>query len=458
MAALAGAAATRRGADARPARAGCGARSTTTIRATSTSCRSPRRCRAETSRSWWRSPTSTRRCRRDRRSIGTPRTTRRRSTRRRRSFRCCPRGCRPISRRSTRTRIGWPSSPNSSCRRTATISASDVYGALVRNHAKLAYNAVGAWLTGDGPLPPAAAAVPGMDEQLRMQDGVGAGARASRGIELGALEFETHRGAARVRRRHAARPVSRSTENRAKALIENLMIAANGITARFLDARGFPSLRRVVKSPERWDRIRALAARDGRHAAGRRRFDGARRVARAAPAGGSRSVSRSLAHGHPAARLGRVRRRSAGRRTAGTLRPRGARLHAFDGAEPAVSGPRDAAARSRRRWRVIRRRTRLGELERLAAHCTRQEDAANKVERQVRKSAAALVVAAARRRAVRRHRHRRLEQGHLGARVVRRRSKESWCAATTALDVGDRVRVQLTGVNVDRGFIDFERA
>src|SRR5262249_18023816 len=51
--------------------------------------------------------------------------------------------------------------------------------------------------------------------------------------------------------------------NRAKSLIENLMIAANGVTARFLDARGFPSLRRMVRSPERWDRIRALAETEG---------------------------------------------------------------------------------------------------------------------------------------------------------------------------------------------------
>ena len=76
---------------------------------------------------------------------------------------------------------------------------------------------------------------------------------------------------------HDVRP---QAPNRAKELIENLMIAANGVTARFLDARGFPSLRRVVKSPERWDRIRALAEQTGRQAAGRRRFAGARGVSR----------------------------------------------------------------------------------------------------------------------------------------------------------------------------------
>ena len=52
------------------------------------------------------------------------------------------------------------------------MKASDIYGAVVHNKAKLAYNGVGAWLDGSGPLPPAAAAVTGMDEQLRMQDRV----------------------------------------------------------------------------------------------------------------------------------------------------------------------------------------------------------------------------------------------------------------------------------------------
>ena len=140
------------------------------------------------------------------------------------------------------------------------LASSDVYGALVRNHAKLAYNAVGAWLAGTGPLPPAAAAVPGMDEQLRMQDGVAQALRAA-AHEHGALEFRDDRSRARLRRRHAARRASRRRRIAPRQLIENLMVAANGVTARFLDAHGFPSLRRVVRSPERWDRIGRCRAR-----------------------------------------------------------------------------------------------------------------------------------------------------------------------------------------------------
>src|SRR5262245_33660008 len=70
------------------------------------------------------------------------------------------------------------------------LASSQVYGAVVRNQAKLAYNAVGAWLAGTGPLPPAAAAVRGLDEQLRMQDGVAQALRRRR-YERGALEFQT---------------------------------------------------------------------------------------------------------------------------------------------------------------------------------------------------------------------------------------------------------------------------
>src|SRR5258707_8318454 len=143
-----------------------------------------------------------------------------------------------------------------------TITGSDVYGARVRNQAKLAYNAVGAWLAGTGPLPPAAAAVHGMDEQLKIQD------RAAQALdrvrhEQGALEFETIE-VTHVFDGDRLTELTPELPNRAKKLIENLMVAANGVIARYLDAHNFPSLRRVVRSPERWDRIRAVA--EGLHA------------------------------------------------------------------------------------------------------------------------------------------------------------------------------------------------
>ena len=81
------------------------------------------------------------------------------------------------------------------------LKSSDVYGAIVHNKAKLAYNAVGAWLDGDGPLPPAAAAVAGMDEQLRMQD------RAAQALDKRARRARR----ARVSRRSRSRPCSTAT-------------------------------------------------------------------------------------------------------------------------------------------------------------------------------------------------------------------------------------------------------
>ena len=139
-----------------------------------------------------------------------------------------------------------------------TLAASDLYRAVVRNRAKLAYNAVAAWLEGTGAIPDRVAAVPGMAAQIRLQDQVAQRLREVR-HHHGALSLETVQ----------ARPVfdgdvltdlEVEETNRAKALIEDFMIAANGATARYLEARGYPSLRRVLRSPARWERIVALAA------------------------------------------------------------------------------------------------------------------------------------------------------------------------------------------------------
>ena len=125
------------------------------------------------------------------------------------------------------------------------VTESEVYRAAVLNRAKLAYNSVAAWLDGTAPVPPRVAAVPGLDEQLRIQDRL---AQAMKWLRHrhGALSLETVE----------ARPVfdgdvvadlQPDTKNRAKELIEELMIAANGVTAQYLEGKGFPSLRRVLR-------------------------------------------------------------------------------------------------------------------------------------------------------------------------------------------------------------------
>ena len=334
------------------------------------------------------------------------------------------------------------------------LKKSNVYGAVVRNHAKLAYNAVGAWLTGEGPLPAAAAKVRGLDDQLRMQDRAAQALRAAR-FKSGALDFETIE-VEHVFDGEQLRDVQAQRKNRAKALIENLMIAANGVTARFLDARRSPSLRRVVKSPERWERIRKLAEETGDELP---------------PEADSAALAALLA-----------RRRASDPDTfpdfsRNIIQLLGSGEYVVDppGAEPpghfglAVRDYTHSTAPNRRYPDLITQRLlkaalagrpspyALGELEQLAEHCTRQEDAANKVERLVRKAAAALVVES------------RIGETFHGF-VTGASSKGTWVRVAAppiegkllrgerGLDVGDRVSVRLAGVNVDRGFIDFERA
>jgi len=336
---------------------------------------------------------------------------------------------------------------------SGTLRRSDVYGALVRNQAKLAYNSVAAWLEGSGPLPEAAAAVPGLDDLLRLQDRAADLLDAVR-HEAGALEFET----AEVRHvfdGDALTDLRAERPNRAKSLIANFMIAANGVTAKFLDARGFPSLRRVVRSPERWDRIRSLAAQYGE----------------------------SLPDRADASALAQflVRRRAADPErfpdlSMTVIRLLGSGEYVVDppGQEPpghfglAVRDYSHSTAPNRRYPDLVTQRLlkaalaghrspySIAELDQIAAHCTKQEDEANRVERQVRKAATAMLV-----------------ESRVGDRfdaiVTGASSKGTYVRVLTppmegrvmkgerGLDVGDRVRVRLDGVDIERGYIDFVR-
>ncbi len=134
---------------------------------------------------------------------------------------------------------------------------STVLEAIVRNQAQLAYSRVGPWLEATGPADPQVAASPDLQAQLKLQDAAAQLLHAAR-VRAGALEFN----------RAEADPVlidgevqglSTAAHNRASSLIEELMIAANEIMARTLSAAGRSSIRRVVRSPERWSRIVDLA-------------------------------------------------------------------------------------------------------------------------------------------------------------------------------------------------------
>jgi len=142
-----------------------------------------------------------------------------------------------------------------------TVAGADIYRASVRNRARLTYNEVGAWLVNSGPIPGRVASAPGLDEQLRVQDRT---AQAMRGLrhQRGALTLDTIQTHVTFDGDHLA-GLHADEKNRAKELIEDFMIGANEASARFLEARGFASIRRVLKTPDRWNRIVALAADAG---------------------------------------------------------------------------------------------------------------------------------------------------------------------------------------------------
>lgn len=324
---------------------------------------------------------------------------------------------------------------------------------LVRNHAQLAYNSVNAWLEG-GKIPEAMAAVPGLADQIRIQESVAQQLKARR-YEEGALDLETIEPKTLVVKGRVV-GLRRERKNRARTLIEDFMIASNGVSARYLESKGLPSVRRVVRSPARWDRLEALAKELGEQLP---------------PEPDSRALANFLTQRRkadplrfPDLSLSVVKLLGRGEYVL-------TRSHEEEAGHFGLS-VRDyvhSTAPNRRfpdliTHRLLKAAMAAGqspysgeELEQLALHCTKQEDAADKVERQMRKSAAALLLSS-----------------HVGQRfdaiVTGAASKGTWVRifdppaegrliqGTKGLDVGDRLRVKLAGTDVERGFIDFERS
>jgi exoribonuclease-2 len=335
-----------------------------------------------------------------------------------------------------------------------SIAGSDVYRATVRNRAKLAYGSVAAWLDGASPAPARVLAVPGIDEQLRVQDRVAQQLRRRR-FEHGALTLETLEARA-VFDDGTLRDLVPEGRNRAKDLIEDFMIAANGVTARFLDQKGFPSLRRVLRSPERWSKIVQLAESlgeslppDPSNEALEAFLTKRREKAPSRFADVSLSVVKLLGRGEYALDL-------PGQETAGHF---GLALQDYT----------HATAPNRRFPDLVTQRLlkaamagsappySAAELNALAARCTEQEDNATKVERRVRKSAAALLLSS------------RIGQ-RFDAFVTGASPKGTWVRIShpaaegrlvrgfEGLEVGDRVPVELLHTDFERGFVDFVRA
>ena len=266
---------------------------------------------------------------------------------------------------------------------------SDIYGALVRNRVKLAYSSVAAWL-GGGAVPAAVAAVPGLDENLRLQNRAAQRMKGLRQVH-GALTFESVE-ARPVFDGDAIRRLEVEKPNRATDLIADFMIAANGVTARYLLSRKFPSLRRVVRTPKRWDGIVELAGQHGfklpdepdprplneflvkQKAADPVRFpDLSLAVIKLMGPGEyvADFPGDAAPPGHFGLAVGDYTHSTApNRRYPDIVTQR--LLKAALAGQPALYGK--------------------DELEALAKHCTEEEDAAKKVERQVGKSAAAMLL------------------------------------------------------------------
>ncbi|TAH12597.1 MAG: RNB domain-containing ribonuclease [Curvibacter sp.] len=335
-----------------------------------------------------------------------------------------------------------------------SLAGSTVYRATVRNQAKLAYDAVSAWLDGQGDLPAEAAAVPGLDALLRMQDALAQQLRARR-RSAGALEFESFQPRVTFDGERVA-DIHLQEHNRARQLIEEVMIATNTCTARYLAAQGVASLRRVVRSPERWLRIVAVAKEYGEVLP---------------PDPDSKALEDFLAK----------RRRMDPLRFADLslvivkLMGRGEYVLEAPGGPPvghfglAVTDYTHSTAPNRRFPDLITARLLKStlakepppysnaELAALATHCTRQEDAAQKVERQMRKSEAALLLESRIG-----ERFDAIVTGNaadgLWVRLLNPPAEGKLLRSATALRVGDKVRVKLLATNVERGFIDFESA
>ena len=335
--------------------------------------------------------------------------------------------------------------------------------AQVRNQAKLAYDSLAAWLDGHGELPAAARAVPGMDAQLRGQDAAAQALRKRRTAH-GALQFETFEPRAQVQGEQVIAILQRE-HNRARQLIEELMVATNICTAQFLEKHGGLAMRRVVRSPERWSRVVDVAEKYGESLPDepdskaleaflerRRKADPLR---------------------FPDLSLIIVQLMGAGEYVIEDAQPGAPVDHSKTVAVEdyghfglAIRDYAHSTAPNRRYPDLISHRLvkavlaslhspySVPELQALAEHCNRQESAAKKVERSLRKSEAALFLQDKR-------------GAEFDAIVTGKNNRGTWVRtlvppvegklmnAGPEVDVGEKLRVKLISTDVAQGFIDF---
>lgn len=330
---------------------------------------------------------------------------------------------------------------------------SDVYRSLVRSRAKLDYMTVGAWIEGDGPVPEEIQAVEGLAENIRLQDRL-AILMKNRRHERGALDFETKESTA-VFDGDMISEIREVQRNRAKDIIEEFMICSNESTAGFLMDKKFPSFRRIVRNPKRWDRICEIAAEKGTDLPS-----------------DPESVSLQTFMSEQK-KIDPDNFQDLSLSIIKLLGP-GEYVIGFPGETSpghfglAVRNYSHSTAPNRRFPDLITHRLLKAaisggqlpytpeELEDLALHCTQKEDDTKKVERQVSKSAAALVL-----------------EHHVGERydavVTGAADKGTWVRirhphiegrlveGSRGTDVGQKIKVELVATDIEMGYIDFKR-
>ena len=333
-----------------------------------------------------------------------------------------------------------------------SVTSGNVYRAVVRNKAQLAYNAVGEWLEGTGPAPAKVAASAELQAQLKLQDEAAQALKNQR-YQHGALSLETTE-VQPVMLNQEVVDIAKQEKNRATGLIEDFMIAANGVVARMLEK--VSSLRRIVKTPERWDRIVQLANAHG---------------GKLPPDPDSKAlndflVMRKAADPDHFADVSLAVIKLIGPGEYVLERPGDPEQGHFG---LAVQDYTHSTAPNRRFPDIVTQRLIKAmlagqsapysddELQAIATNCTVKEDAARKVEREMSKRLAAVAMS-----------HRIGETFDAlvtGAtpkgtfvRVLKPHVEGLLAQGQQGLDVGDRLRVKLIRTDVQRGYIDFARA
>jgi exoribonuclease-2 len=333
-----------------------------------------------------------------------------------------------------------------------SMSSSGVYRAIVRNKAQLAYNGVGGWLDGTGPAPAKVAASTELQGQLKLQNEAAQALRNQR-YRNGALNLETTEVTPVILNQQVV-DVTKQEKNPATDLIEDFMIAANGVVARMLEK--VSSLRRIVKTPERWDRIVQLAAEHGGNLP---------------PEPDSKALNdfllkRKAADPDHFADVSLAVIKLIGPGEYVLERPGDPEQGHFG---LAVQDYTHSTAPNRRFPDIVTQRlikTMLAgqpapysddALAAIASNCTTKGDAARKVEREMTKRLAAVAMS------------NRIGQVFdalvTGAsskgtfvRILQPRVEGLLAQGQKGLDVGDRLRVKLIRTDVQRGYIDFARA